>query len=255
MNNEIQETSENSIYGFTGYTTGIGDQVIVTSFPENFYRNFKIKIIDIQNCWVFDHNPYIQRGIEPSVILSHFDSVIPKIINKTRKDCKSDAEELCINLGVPKMFLRRPRLYKYEDSKTEKDLVLVHTTGKSVGSMPDHVIDKISKNYSDYNIVQIGSSTDAPTPFNKQLDLTKWDTVELISKAAIYIGVNSGFYHVATAYPKVRKKIILHELSEERIHAFEPRKQSIQTEWLDYNVEYFNTSEIDIGATNSYNMI
>jgi hypothetical protein len=55
-------------------------------------------------------------------------------------------------------------------------------------------------------------------------------------------------------YPTT-KKIILHELSEERIHTFEPRKQSIQTEWLDYNVEYFNTSEIDIGATSSYNTL
>ena len=77
----------------------------------------------------------------------------------------------------------------------------------------------------------------------------------MISKASIFIGVNSGFYHIANCYPKVRKKIVVHELNEQQLNAFKPKMQSISTEWYDYNIEYFNASEIDIGATNSYNIL
>jgi hypothetical protein len=245
----------NAIYGFTGFNSGIGDQVMVSSFPENFFKNYGIKLVDVNNCWIFDHNPYIQRDINPDVILHHLSTQLDIINKKSRLNWKSDAEEICYNFNLPKMYLRRPRLYKYEDSVTQKDLVVIHTTGKTVGSMPNYVIDQIKKNYRDYEVVQIGLDSDAGTPFKKILNLNKWETAEIISKAAIFIGVNSGFYHVANCYPKVRKKIVLQELGHEQLESFKPKMQSISTEWYDYNIEYFNTSEIDIGATNSYNIL
>jgi hypothetical protein len=117
--------------------------------------------------------------------------------------------------------------------------------------MPDTVIDRIKQNYRDYTVVQIGRTSDVETPFEKALDLSVWDTAELISKAAIYIGVNSGFYHVANAYPKVRKKLVL-DLGDEKLDDFQPKKFSRGLEWYDYNVEYFNTHYRDIGATTSF---
>lgn len=239
-------------YGFTGFNGGIGDQVMVSSFPENFYKNYNIKLIDLNNLWVFDHNPYIERRISPNIILNHLNTQIQIIKSGNRKDFKSDAEEICNNFGLPECRLRSPRLYKYEDSKTEKDLVVVHTTGRTVGHLSDSIIDQILKNYSDYRIIQIGLSTDKQTPFEKFLDKTKWETAELISKAAIFIGVNSGFYHVANCYPKVRKKIILHELTENILSDFEPKKSSKNLEWYDHNIEYFNVFDYDIGMTNSF---
>ena len=215
---------QNLKIGFTGFNGGIGDQIMVSSFPENFYRNYNKKLIDMNNLWIFDYNPYIGRNIEPDLVMNHLKTQIHIIKSGQRKDFKSDAEEICNNFSLPKCYLRSPRLYKYEDSKTEKDLVIVHTTGRTVKYLPDHIIEQISKNYSDYRIIQIGLSTDKETPFNKFLDKTKWETAELISKAAIFIGVNSGFYHVANCYPKVRKKIILHELTENTLLDFEPKK-------------------------------
>jgi hypothetical protein len=242
-------------YGFCGFNGGIGDQIMTSSFPENFYKNYNLKLIDIEKCWMFDHNPYIERNVEANIILDHLSTQLDIMRKNQRQDWKSDAEEICNNFNLPKVYLRRPRLYKYEDSITQKDLVVVHTTGRTVGKMPQHVIDQISKNYKDYEIVQIGLDSDAQTPFKKLLNLDKWETAEIISKAAIFIGVNSGFYHIANCYPKVRKKIVLHELNNEKLNVFEPKKQSISTEWYDYNIEYFNASEFDIGATNSYNIL
>lgn len=241
--------------GFTGFNSGIGDQIMVSSFPENFYKNYGIKLIDINNLWIFDHNPYIERNISPNIIFDHLYTQISIINSGERKDWKSDAQEICYNFEIPKMFLRRPRLYKYEEAITEKDLVVVHTTGKTVGALPDHVIDQINKNYNNYRIVQIGLDSDKQTPFEKALNLNKWQTAEIISKASIFIGVNSGFYHIANCYPKVRKKIILHELDKNQLNLFEPKKQSIATEWYDFNIEYFNIFDFDIGATNSYNVL
>jgi hypothetical protein len=246
---------KNSRIGFTGFNGGIGDQIMVSSFPENFYRNYNKKLIDINNLWVFDHNPYVDRNINPDIIADHLSTQIEIIKSGQRKDFKSDAEEICSNFRLPKCYLRSPRLYKYEDSKTEKDLVIIHTTGKTVGHLPDNIIEQILKNYSDYRIIQIGLSTDKETPFEKFLDKTKWETAELISKAAIYIGVNSGFYHVANCYPKVRKKIILHELTENILLDFEPKKTSKNFEWYDYNLEYFNIFNYDVGVTNSFKKI
>lgn len=245
----------NATYGFTGFNAGIGDQVTVSSFPENFFKNYGTKLVDVNNCWVFDHNPYTQRDVNPDVILNHLSAQLDIINKKLRYNWKSDAEEICYNFNLPKMFLRRPRLYKYEDSITQKDLVVVHTTGKTVGQMPEYVIEQIKKNYDGYDIVQIGLDSDARTPFRKLLNLSKWETAEIISKAAIFIGVNSGFYHIANCYPKVRKKIVLQELDKKQVEGFQPKMQSISTEWYDYNIEYFNISEIDIGATNSYNIL
>ena len=239
-------------YGFCGFNSGIGDQIMVSSFPENFFRNTGEKIIDVTNCWIFDFNPYVKRNEKPNIILNHLQRQIEIINSGQRIDHKSDAQEICHNFNLKKCFLRSPRLYKYEDSKTEKDLVVVHTTGRTVGHINEQIIQRIQDNYSDYKIIQIGSSRDKQTDFEKAFDLSKWETAEIISRAAIYIGVNSGFYHVANCYPKVRKKIIAQEINEDALQTFEPKKNSLGTEWYDFNIEIFNAFDYDIGSTKSY---
>ena len=243
---------KNKKYGFCGFNGGIGDQVMVSSFPENFFKNTGEKIIDVTNNWVFDYNPYVIRGEKPDIILNHLQRQIEIIDSGKRKDWKSDAEEICNNFGLIKTFLRSPRLYKYENSETKKDLVIVHTTGKTVGSMPEKIISQIEKNYKNYHVIQIGSSSDKDTPFEKKINLSKWDTAKIISEAAIYIGVNSGFYHVANCYPKVRKKIICEFKDEDLLNKFEPKKNSINTEWYDFNIEIFNCNDYDTGVTKSF---
>jgi hypothetical protein len=242
-------------YGFCGFNAGLGDHIMVSSFPENFYRNTNKKIIDMTKSWIFDHNPFVIRNEDADIILNHLDTQIDIINKKQRQDWKSDSEELCNNFGLKQCFLRLPRLYRFEDSKTDKNLIVVHTTGKTVGSMSDEIIKQIEYNYSDYYIVQIGLDTDKPTNFHKALNLTPWETAELISKATTYIGVNSGFYHMANCYPKVRKKIIINELYENQLIKFQPKKNSLGTEWYDYNIEIYNNYIYDIGCTLSYRKI
>jgi hypothetical protein len=83
--------------------------------------------------------------------------------------------------------------------------------------------------------------------------LSKWDTIKIISSCAIYIGVDSGFYHAANCYPKVRKKIVLN-FNEEKLEKLIPLNLDIDPDfvWLDYGIEYFNIYDKDIGITNSY---
>ena len=42
----------------------IGDGLIYSSCPENFYNAGKGKIFDIKKSWFFDHNPYVVRDGE-----------------------------------------------------------------------------------------------------------------------------------------------------------------------------------------------
>ncbi len=242
-------------YGVRGYDIGIGDAVIKSSFPENFYKNYGHKLIDVEKKWIYDYNPYVIRDENPDLVLDYLQNQIEIIKAGKRISHLSNAEEYCWNYNLNKCYITKPRLYKYEDSETIKDLVVVHTTGKTVGCMNDNVIDKIGKNYKNYNIVQIGGMADKPTPFKNYLNLSLWETVEIISKCAIYIGLSSSFYHVANCYPKVRKKVVLNYCDEDSLKRIYPMNYKEGCEWLEFNVEYFNNYDIDIGSTLSFNNI
>ena len=40
---------------------GVGDRIQTSAIPEAFYRWYGKKLVDINQCWVFDYNPYVQR--------------------------------------------------------------------------------------------------------------------------------------------------------------------------------------------------
>jgi hypothetical protein len=242
----------NKKYGIRDYDFGIGDAVIKSSFPENFFLNYNQKVIDIEKKWIFDYNPYVQRDVEPDEVLSFLRNQIEIINQGKRISHASHAAEYCHNFSLPKCFLKRPRLYRYEDLPTIKDQVVVHIKGKTVGFMPEEVRKQISKNYIDYKIIQIGMP-DEPLIENAQdaRGLSVWDTTKIIASSPIFIGVNSGFHHISKAYPKVRSKLIL-EISEDRILDFRPMDIKKQFEWFEFGLEFYNCSNYDIGITDSY---
>ena len=113
--------------------------------------------------------------------------------------------------------------------------------------MSESAIKQIQSNYSDFEIVQIGLKTDRKTPFQDALGLEIWETVKLIATSAIFIGVNSGFMNVAKCYPKIRKKVLITNKDLKFYHPCFPEDY-----WIDYNWEYFNETDKDVGITNSY---
>ena len=159
---------------------GIGDRIQFGCLPENFFLNTGHKIIDVSKCYVFDHNPYVQRDVSPDRIIDlwtyHWEPS-SKFLSKSERWCHSLELETC--------YLRHPRLYIYEDLPTQKDLVVVHTSGKMKGVFSDKVIDQIQKNYEDYEIVQIGGVNDKKTPFKDKKGLGYFETAEIISRSQI----------------------------------------------------------------------
>jgi hypothetical protein len=174
-------------------------------------------------------------------------------------------QKLFINTGQkPELNIpRAPRLYKYEDpNEVCRDQIAIHVgPSKSTGQfIPDHVLDTIKKRYSNYKIIQIGSSRDHSSPFIDKRGLDIWDSVEIIAKSSIFIGINSGPMNIANCYPHINKKIILNsdlDWMEKEIQRFEPLNARINGSfgWVDFGWQYFTTKEYDMGRMYSYNRI
>jgi len=231
---------------------GVGDRIQFTHIPENIFKLTGEKVCDISNSWVFDHNPYIERNIAQEKITKILD-LWDISHNFTAENFKSHAERFFIwyskefetNFQNPP--LRHPRLYIGEDKEINPNRVLVHTTGKSeVTSISDEVIQAISKNYKNYEIIQIGGVNDKKTPFISKLGLSYTETAELIATSAIFIGVNSGMMNIANCYPRVNKKILI----PRDLDNFLP--MSKHSSWFDHGSAFFNYTENDVGATFSY---
>lgn len=165
---------------------GVGDRIQFTHIPENIFKLTGEKVCDISNSWIFDQNPYIERNIAPEKITKILD-LWEISHNFTAENFKSHAERFFIwyNKEFKTNFqnppLRHPRLYIGEDKEINPNRVLVHTTGKSeVTSISDEVIEGISKNYKNYEIIQIGGVNDKKTPFISKLGLSYTETAELI---------------------------------------------------------------------------
>lgn len=236
--------------GIYGYGPGIGDKIQFSAIPENYYKSTGEKLVDIEKCWVFDHNPYVLRGnyqLESSVNLWNL---------QLTKEALSK-EELFNEIFEIKTFLRHPRLYIYEDLTPDYYSITIHTNGKSRGGeMSQKIIDQIIKNYPNHKIYQIGGKEDKKTPFIDSKGLSIWETAKLIASCGTFIGVNSSMMNLAKCYPKVRKKVLFNEKNcpdwrgNEELKTFKP--VSPKDTWIDYNWEYFNTTEADIGITNTY---
>ena len=266
---------ENTRVGITNSGGGIGDKLQFTSIPENYYYNTGKKLIDLMNQWCYDHNTFVERGnntVDFAVDLYANDiffkgpqgQPIKGQLKFEDKDFYvSQPERFKQIFGIENIYLRHPRLYKYEEMQGSRlGLVTVHTTGKSEGgTIPEKVIERIQKNYIGYTIYQVGGENDAPTPFIDKRGLDMWQTAELIASSQIFIGVNSGMMNLAQCYPRVNRKLII--IENERIETkdfdyYRPLcyyKEGVNSPWVDYNWQYYNIHEQDLGITFSYNKI
>ena len=108
---------------------GLGDKIQFASFPENYYKNTGQKVIDLDRVWIFDHNPYVVRGQEPSktIDISKINWPLKRTYKYwpirarfTPKHYKDKPTYFSIADRTSSIFnhvtyLRHPRLYQFED--------------------------------------------------------------------------------------------------------------------------------------------
>lgn len=267
---------------------GIGDQVVCSSVPENIYQSTGKKCVIVNhNVWPFKHNPYViysnKKDLHKDIINLHLpiDDRNSEYFNSFFKlhhhsTVRSQAEMICFFLGIYDIVLHHPRLYVYEDENINPNKIVVHTTGSarfnsgdppihkkmgedSVRVMSDDIIQKILNNYKDYHIVQIGAASDKPLGGNTvdmRGKLSYWETAKEIATSSKFIGINSGPMHIANCYPRVEKRIVLQEFSEDALIKFRPGDMSNWTfQWLDPSCMYLNKYDRDITFSKSYHKI
>jgi hypothetical protein len=234
------------------WALGIGDKLICTSFPENYFHNTGEKIIDADNCWVFDHNPYVVRDEVPVEVID-LDMVPNSYPDPT---VFSVAHRVNHHLGLKLTPLRHPRLYVYEDLPVRMNRVCVHAQGKDKEqrTLPQYVLDVIARRFQGCEIIQVGGENDIPTQFVDARGLPIWESIKLIATSAVFIGVDSSMQHVASAYPRVSKKVFLTKYSRKQLeHKVFPMLSSEgDYHWLDVSCQYFNLYEVDVGITFAY---
>ena len=247
--------------GITTSGYGIGDKIIISSFPENYYKNTGEKLIDVHKSWVFNYNPYIIRDEIPSKIINFWNT--NDINYNLIKECvlPSVAANVCENFKF-ETYLRHPRLYVYEDLPIKNNQIAVHLNGISVGDCPDYIVEQIINNYQGFDLLQIGTKNDYngnPTKHYpgliNMLGLDIWDSVKIISESIIFIGIDSGMMNVSFCYPRVNKKIIILYEPEYIKKTFPMASNNIYSQWLDHSFSYFNKFDKDIGFTYSYKKI
>jgi hypothetical protein len=231
---------------------GIGDKIQFTHIPENIFRFTRKKVFDVKNSWVFDNNPFVERGTPSEEIETYLDlwDISHTFPNS---GFKSHAERFflyfnkCFETSFSNPPLRHPKLYIADNDEINPNRVLVHTTGKSeIVPLTDEVIETIKNNYKNYDIVQIGGPNDKPTPFTQALGLNIVETAKLIATSSIFIGVNSSMMNIANCYPRVNKKILI----TRDVENFLPMSE--YGSWFDHGTTFFNYTKNDIGATFSY---
>lgn len=241
---------------------GLGDKVQFSSLPENYFRHTGEKLIDVSKSWIFDHNPFVIRDKEPSEVfeLWNFPQIRPwanpRLYPNDPMVYLSNAEVIASALKIP-VKLNRPRLYKFEDFPFEKrELILFHPTGKSHGTLPDHVIEHVIKKYEPTGqLFQIGKKDDPSVGIPKIITETFWDLAHLCSTARMLIGADSGPSWVAACYPDV----VIKKVRTRKVHGQKELKDwvpleinNIHAHWDDRIFQIHNETEDDVGAFPSY---
>ena len=259
LENKIIDTK--NIKGIRLSGPGIGDKIQFSSFPENYFLNTGEKLIDIDNSWIFDYNPYVFRSEKSYTDLEIIDiwnnTGVPGKNENWKKSSviKSIAERTC-DLFDFKTYLRHPRLYKFEDTHLKSNQIVVHLQGHSYGNIPDYVAEQILKNYNGFDLLLIGGKDNKYIPgFINKLGLSLWDTAKLIAESPTYIGLSSGFLSMALCYPRVNKKVLLTENTITLKNLIPMDVNNVDYHWLDHSFSFFNLTEEDIGVSFSYKKI
>lgn len=251
--------------GFTIRQCGIGDGLQFTSLPENYFRATGRKLVDVSQHWAFDFNPYVERGkdlkIEKVLELWNFGPqqyewpTPRKHLAQSPRVYMSNAEIHASVFKVPTV-LNRPRLYKYENFPFEqRKKILFHSHGRSHGELPWHVVDHIVKKYSTSELYHIGAPGDADLGLPKISTPTLWELSKVISEARMLIGIDSGPAWIAACYPDVVVKKIRTKF---QFGYREPQDwvpleiENVHSYWDDRAFQIFNTTENDMGFTQSF---
>lgn len=237
---------------------GIGDLIQFTSIPENYCLTFGKKLVDVDRHWVFDHNPYVVRNVEcdDEIDLWYaYTHNIPKVF-RGRSMLQSNAEAWARHFCNFKVTLNRPRLYHNEQYPFSlRQHVLLHTCGISHGVLPEHVVKHVLEKYGPL-VRGIGDPNDwrynlkMPEWINTP---TVWDLAEVISKARMLIGIDSGPSWIAMCYPDVVTKKVRTFPAVEVLDQWLPLELCrLGSYWDDRAAGIYNISENDVGFTWSY---
>lgn len=238
---------------------GIGDGLQFSSVPENYFKATGQKIVDVSKPWFFDHNPYVLRTGEvphKTVEMWNFPKRFEWPKPRTHGVYLSNAEIWASVIGVP-ATLNRPRLYRFEDFKFEdRSMILVHTTGKSHGVMPGHVVDHVLNKYGPSGrLIHIGPK-DLRMGIRHIETPTLWDLAQVISRCGVFIGMDSGPSWIAACFPDIVVKRLRTKPSIDVLKTWVPLSiDNIHSHWDDRCCQIFNVSEGDVGFTSTYKKI
>jgi hypothetical protein len=241
----------------------MGDWLLASSFPENVFKLRNEKVIDVYKSWVFDYNPYVVRDVKAERIID----IMPAWVEYARNSpvIYSFSDSLLTMFldykGQP--LLRHPRLYRYEDLEMIPDRIVLHIEGgrnkPTPRFMDEQVINFILDKYKNYDIIQVGGKNDRIIEGTKNcLGADIWESVKIISQCAMFIGVDSGPLHIAQAYPRINRKMIVTKAQFDRDwpeHYWPMNPKDHFSFWYDWDINYFNEFDRDIGITTSYNSI
>ncbi len=267
-------------YGISNSNQSIGNTVMWSHLPENYFKRYGRKLVDLDRSWVFDHNPYVERAPAPgqqaplvnkidlSAVDVH-DDLYWQLYGRSLPVALSRPDEECVRFGFGQVALRHPRLYRYEDAKTQHRKVVLHVYSdrddyalppyeNARRQIPGHVLDQILTRYAGWEIHQVGGAGDPKVDgcIDKR-GLPIWDTVREIADAALFIGIDSGPMNLAACYPRIPRKIVLTQFDQDYLRtSFCPMNARFKNhQWLDWSSVYFNCSSEDAGVTYSYTKI
>ena len=139
--------------------------------------------------------------------------------------------------------------------------LIIHVEGAKNKSLPrimnDNVVQYILDKYKNYDIIQIGGSSDKVIEGTvNNLGMDYWEVVELIASCSIFIGIDSGPFHIAQAYPRINRKLIVTtdqlEKKDWRPDGWILDQRYDISLWYDWDTMFYNELNRDVGLTTSY---
>jgi hypothetical protein len=240
---------------------GIGDALQFSSLPENYFMATGKRLIDVSRPWFFDFNPYVDRVSKPTSTIELWNWPKTWEWPKPRGHVYTCNAEIWASLLNVPVTLNRPRLYRFENQPYElRSTILFHTHGRSHGSLPDVVIKHVINKYKNTKrLLHIGLDTDPDLGIPKVETKTLWDLAEIISKASMFIGIDSGPSWIAACYPDV----FIKKIRNKEVHGEKPFKQwipleisNIHSHWDDQSLfRIHSTWEDDCNFLSSYKKI
>lgn len=244
-----------------GKAKGVGDMVQFTSLPENYFKATGAKLLDVDNAWVFDHNPYVTRErdgrklnrVQDMWNFSPMKYEWPLPPDGRPLVYQSNAEIWALLWNV-KPTLIRPRLYQFEDFPFEKrEKILFHIDGKSHGRMPEHIVQHVLNKYGPTGQLTLIGRPDQTYGLPTIQTETLWDLAKVISEARMLIGCDSGPSWIAACYPDVVVKKVRTRPAVDRFDDWTPLNvKNNHAHWDDRIFQIFNPGETDVGPFQSY---